>query len=53
MRQYPYCYCGEEDVPGHIHAEGMCIDPDCWVGKTMVGWPHKTSECQENPNDNS
>lgn len=45
--KYPYCLCGERDFPGHDHADGMCIDPDCWMGSTMNGWPHKISDCKD------
>lgn len=47
LRQYPYCFCGEEDVPGHKHVEGMCIDSSCWYGSTMNGWPHKIEHCKD------
>lgn len=38
-----YCYCGERGF--HECDPKMCIDPNCWIGTTTVGWPHLKVAC--------
>ena len=46
-RSAVYCYCGERGE--HVCDPTKCVNPDCWVGATMVGWPHDKSECAAPP----